>query len=193
MATETFLTGKEALIPVAAAEAVSLAKAAVEAAKNAAMMSFGDTFAKLDDADDFPSEGDILLLERARPIEVQPEEENISHHSIKDTENSNGRESEIELLQVQLSKSIAARSGRRTERKAKREKAAEKAISDVISVKAAEKASSSRKKHFSAQEIDYSDPLHYLRSTTNTTKLLTATEEIELSEGIQVRLSHLLF
>eukprot|EP00268_Persea_americana_P032398 TRINITY_DN3185_c0_g2_i3.p1 TRINITY_DN3185_c0_g2~~TRINITY_DN3185_c0_g2_i3.p1 ORF type:complete len:579 (-),score=134.27 TRINITY_DN3185_c0_g2_i3:226-1962(-) len=182
LATETFLTGKEALIPVAAAEAVSLAKAAVEAAKNAAMMSFGDTFAELDDADDFPSEGDILLLERARPIEVQPEEENISHHSTKDTENSNGRESELELLQGQLSKRIAARSGRRTERKAKREKAAEKTISDVVSVKS---GSSSRKKHISAQEIDYSDPLHYLRSTTNTTKLLTATEEIELSEGIQ--------
>lgn len=197
--TETFLTGEEALVPIAAAEAIALAKAAVEVAKNAAMMSWDDTSVKLDEPEGLSSKGDILLLEGAgltetenigvlghsATVEVQSGEENIAHHSIKGTENSNRRDSERELLQMQLSKSIAATSGRRTERRAKRERAAEKPVSNVLSMKS---GSSSRKKKSSVQEVDYSDPLRYLRGTTNTAKLLTANEELELSEGIQVRL-----
>ncbi|XP_077234760.1 RNApolymerase sigma subunit 2 [Tasmannia lanceolata] len=195
LATEALLTGEEAVIAAAAAEAVALAKAAVEVAKDAALMvSTNNTYSKLDKPDDFPSEADILLLERARLTEMErvgtinhsataetrrPQEENMA---IKDTENSNPTDYELQLLQMQHSESVAVRSGRQTERRARRERAAEKAAATVVSVKS---GSSSKKKRSALQDIDYSDPLRYLRGTTSTARLLTATEELELSEGIQ--------
>lgn len=103
-----------------------------------------------------------------------------------DTEESDDVEptdEELELLQEQLPKSIAVRSRRQTERKARRAKAAEKAAANVVSVKP---SSTGRKRRASLQDVDYSDPLRYLRATTSTSRLLTATEELELSEGIQV-------
>lgn len=90
---------------------------------------------------------------------------------------------ELERLQEQLSNCIAVRSRRQPERKAKRVRAAEKASTTVASFKP---GSSSRKKRVSTQDVDYSDPLRYLRTTTSTSRLLTSTEEIKLSEGIQV-------
>lgn len=90
---------------------------------------------------------------------------------------------ELELEEEQLSNSIDARSGRQTERKAKRVRAAGKATANIVSFKS---GSSTRKKRVRAQEVDYSDPLRYLRTTTRTTRLLTPAEEIKLSEGIQV-------
>ena len=90
---------------------------------------------------------------------------------------------ELESLQEQLSNSIAVRFRRQPERKAKRVRAAEKASTDVASFKP---GSSRRRKRVSMQEVDYSDPLCYLRTTTTTSRLLTSTEEIKLSEGIQV-------
>lgn len=200
LATETFLTGEEALIAVAAAEAVALAKVAVEVAKEAAVMLTTNTSKKLDNHESFPSKAVFFLIERAKLTEIehvetsshsattetQLGEENIHQSSTKDAEDSDERDSELELLQMQLSGSITARSGRRTERRARRERAAEKAVANVVSVNP---QSSGRKMRSSMQQIDYSDPLHYLRGTTSTTKLLTSTEELELSEGIQVRLS----
>lgn len=92
---------------------------------------------------------------------------------------------ELELLQVELSQSIAVRSSRQPERKAKRAKAAERTSARVVSVKS---GSTSKKKRTSMQEIDYSDPLRHLRGSTSS-KLLTAREERELSRGIQVCLT----
>ncbi|GFQ02296.1 RNA polymerase sigma factor sigb [Phtheirospermum japonicum] len=92
---------------------------------------------------------------------------------------------ELEFLEAQLSMSVAVRSNRQTERKARRTRAAEKAASNIVSVKS---GSSSRKKRSTVQEVDYNDPLRYLRGTTSTSRLLTASEEQVLSEGIQVLL-----
>ncbi|URE21116.1 RNA polymerase sigma factor [Musa troglodytarum] len=89
--------------------------------------------------------------------------------------------SEIEIQEMCHSKGIAVRSGRQTERRAKRARAAEKATAGVINVK----CGTSGKKKRSFQEVDYSDPLRYLRGTTSTSKLLSAVEELELSKGIQ--------
>ncbi|KAL7120750.1 hypothetical protein ACP275_02G140900 [Erythranthe tilingii] len=91
---------------------------------------------------------------------------------------------ELELLDLQLSSSIAVRSKRQIERKVRRGRAAEKAAANVVSVK----SGSSKKKRSPVQEVDYSDPLRYLRATTSSTRLLTASEEQVLSEGIQVLL-----
>ncbi|CAA3010123.1 RNA polymerase sigma factor sigB [Olea europaea subsp. europaea] len=88
---------------------------------------------------------------------------------------------ELELLKAQLSRSIAVRSKRQIERKARRTRAAQKAAANVVCVKS---GSTSRKKGV-LQDIDYSDPLRYLRGTTSSSKLLTAAEEQKLSVGIQ--------
>lgn len=200
LATETFLTGEEALIAAAAAEAVALAKVAVEVAKDAAVMLTTNTLKNLDNPGSFTSKADILLIDSAKftetehvdtldhfaTTEFQPGEENVPGSSIKDAKASDERDNELDLLRMQLSESITARSGRQAERKAKREKSAEKVVTNVVTVKP---GSSGRKKRASIQEVDYSDPLRYLRGTTSTTKLLTYSQELELSAGIQVRLS----
>lgn len=200
LATETFLTGEEALIAAAAAEAVALAKVAVEVAKDAAVMPTTNTLKNIDSPESFTSKADLLLIESAKftetkhvdtlghfaTTEFQPGEEKVPGCSIKDAEDSDERDNELELLRMQLSESITARSGRRAERKAKRKKVAEQVVTSVVTVKP---GSSGRKKRASIQEVDYSDPLRYLRGTTSTTKLLTYSQELELSAGIQVRSS----
>lgn len=90
---------------------------------------------------------------------------------------------ELENSEEQLSDSIDARSGRQTERKARRVRASGKAATNIVSFKS---GSTSRKRRVRTQEVDYSDPLRYLRTTTRTTRLLTPAEEIKYSEGIQV-------
>ncbi|XP_042489009.1 RNA polymerase sigma factor sigB isoform X3 [Macadamia integrifolia] len=197
LATETLLTGEEATIAAAAAEAIALAKAAVKVAKDAALMVGGFPSAKSDAGHlDFPSEADILRLERARlsemgqadeigwpvGLEVVRDEEHYAQGPIKDSDNLNPTDEDLVLLQMQLSKNVAVRSGRQTERQARRAKAGEKIAANVVSVKS---CSSSRKKRAALQDVDYSDPLRYLRGTTSNSRLLTTTEELELSEGIQ--------
>ncbi|CAL5380773.1 unnamed protein product [Camellia sinensis] len=179
LATETLLTSEEAIIAAAAAEAVALAKAAVNVAKDAAKMVSHNSSTKLD--------ADTLLFDRAqleeiRQVGVADLEENFSlQYPIKEDDLEPMSE-ELELLQAQISNDIAVKSRRQTERKARRARAAEKAVANIVSVKS---SSASRKKHSSLQDVDYSDPLHYLSGTTSSSKLLTATEEQELSEGIQ--------
>lgn len=107
----------------------------------------------------------------------------LSHCSINESDDLEPTTRELEDLQDELSRSISVRSHRQTERKARRARAAEKSAANVISVKT---GSTSRKKRASLQDIDYSDPLRYLRGTTNSSRLLTASEETELSAGIQV-------
>ncbi|KAL1158915.1 hypothetical protein V6Z11_A08G255900 [Gossypium hirsutum] len=60
-------------------------------------------------------------------------------------------------------------------------RAAEKAAANVVSVK----SSSTNKKRHGAVRDGNSDPLRFLRGTNDTSRLLTANEELELSEGIQ--------
>ncbi|CAL5398330.1 unnamed protein product [Camellia sinensis] len=197
LAKESLLTSEDAIIAAAAAEAVALAKAAVKVAKEAAIMVGYNSYTKLDGKPEIiPTEGGTLLFDRAQfretglvGVAVGPREgengfgENFSlQFPIKEADDLEPMHEELELLEEQISNSIAVRSSRQTERKARRTKAAEKAAANVVSVKS---GSTSRKKRASLQDIDYSDPLRYLRGTTSTSRLLTATEEHELSGGIQ--------
>ncbi|XVF06743.1 hypothetical protein REPUB_Repub06bG0076700 [Reevesia pubescens] len=111
-----------------------------------------------------------------------------SHTDKSELEEDNSEENleltneDLELLEEQLSRSIAVRSKRQPERKARRTRAAEKAAANVVSVKS---GSTNKKRRGALQDVDYSDPLRYLRGATSTSRLLTANEELELSEGIQ--------
>lgn len=201
MGRETFLTSEEAVIAAAAAEAVALAKAAVKVAKDAAQLvrynisnkseSIPASSSSVDETSRFRR---IQFTETER-IGILGDSEGAETgmgdgHSFQDvTEDSDDLEptnEELELLQAELPKSIAVRSNRQLERKSRRARAAEKASASVVSLRS---GSSSRRKRGSLQEVDYSDPLRYLRGTTSTSRLLTATEELQLSEGIQVLFS----
>ncbi|KAK3007480.1 hypothetical protein RJ639_013579 [Escallonia herrerae] len=201
--TETLLTSEDAVIAAAAAEAVALAKAAVRFAKDAAMIVSHPKSSKPDGEPALIlSEADNSLLQRAHLAQLTEtgrvgvlggseaaaaglEENHLLLYPLEESDHVEPTQEELEVLHAELSKNIAVRSRRQTERKARRAKAAEKAAASVVSVKS---GSMSRKKRASIQDIDYSDPLRYLRGTTSTSRLLTATEEQELSEGIQVLL-----
>ncbi|GFZ02728.1 RNApolymerase sigma subunit 2 [Actinidia rufa] len=186
LATETLRANEEATI--AAAEALALAKAAVRVAKDAAMMVFHSSSTTTETKSSIiPSEVDTLLFNSGQlaekstgalpglgenlPLQYPIKEDDLKPSSV-----------ELELLEKQISKSIAVRSSRQTERKVRRARAAEKAAANVVSVKS---GSTSRRKRTSSQELDFSDPLRYFRGATSNSRLLTFTEEQELSEGIQ--------
>lgn len=201
LARETLLTSEEAVIAAAAAEAVALAKAAVKVAKEAAQLVGKNNSTKSETKPaSFLSGDDTSQFRRIQFTEterigilgdsVEAETGMVDDNSLQDvTEDSDDLEpthEELELLEAEFSKSIVVRSNRQVERKARRARAAEKASAGVVSVRS---GPTSRRKRVSLQEVDYSDPLRYLRGTTSTSRLLTATEELELSEGIQVRLT----
>ncbi|XP_021283422.1 RNA polymerase sigma factor sigB [Herrania umbratica] len=196
LATENLLTSDEAVIAAAAAESVALARAAVKVAKDAALMAKNYNYAKTEmksgvssATDTFTSKWALFTeAERAGIIgdsptdESEMEEDDSEQNATTESDELEPTNEELELLEEQLSRSIIVRSRRQTERKAKRTRAAEKAAVNVVSVKS---GSTNRKKRGALQDVDYSDPLHYLRVTTSTSRLLTANEELELSEGIQ--------
>ncbi|KAK4414377.1 RNA polymerase sigma factor sigB [Sesamum alatum] len=198
--TETLLTSEEAVIAAAASEALALAKAAVKVAKDAAMMVSHHKSTKSDssatgmfaDVNTSIFEKNQLahLVERVdvrdtRVAQIGRGENYPASHSLTESDDVEPSAEELEFLEAQLSKSIAVRSKRQTERRARRTRAAEKAAANIVSVKS---GSSSRKKRSAVQDVDYSDPLRYLRGTTSSSRLLTASEEQVLSEGIQVLL-----
>ncbi|KAK6232672.1 hypothetical protein SCA6_002745 [Theobroma cacao] len=196
LATDNLLTSDEAVIAAAAAEAVALARAAVKVAKDAALMAENYNYAKTEmksgvsfATDSFTSKWALFTeAERAGIIgdsptdESEMEEDDSEQNSTTESDELEPTNEELERLKEQLSRSIAVRSRRQTERKAKRTRAAEKAAANVVSVKS---GSTNRKRRGALQDVDYSDPLRYLRGTTSTSRLLTANEELELSEGIQ--------
>ncbi|PPS14119.1 hypothetical protein GOBAR_AA06452 [Gossypium barbadense] len=175
---------------------VALARAAAKVAKDAAIMVKNHSSAKTEMKSPGSSATDTLTskwglfteAERAGIVgdyvsdELELEEDDFEQNSTKESDELEPTNEELKLLEEQLSRSIAVRSNRQPERKAKRTRAAEKAATNVVSVKS---GSTNRKRRGALQDIDYSDPLRYLRGTTNTSKLLTANEELELSEGIQ--------
>ncbi|KAK7351949.1 hypothetical protein VNO77_11740 [Canavalia gladiata] len=196
LSTES-LTGEEAVIAAAASEALALAKAAVKVAKEAALLVKKKPPVEAEYRSQVSSKSDDLLLKWVQHMEA--EEDVVAGGSIgagagimEDVDISPSEEpddvepshEELEHLQELLSDSIgiAVRSRRQTERKARRVRAAEKATTNIVPFK---HGFTSRKKRASVQEADYSDPLYYLRTRTSSTRLLTPTEEIELSEGIQ--------
>ncbi|CAA2961002.1 RNA polymerase sigma factor sigB-like [Olea europaea var. sylvestris] len=190
LATETLLTSEEAVVVVVAAEALALAKAAVKVAKDAAKMVGNRTATsdcKTTEVDNSFMEKNQLayFAERvdareSKVTEIGLGENDSASYLLKESDVEPSHE-ELELLEAQLSKSIAVRSKRQTERKAKRARAAQKAAANIVSVKS---GSTSRKKRV-LQDIDYSDPLRYLRGTTSSSRLLTAAEEQKFSSGIQ--------
>lgn len=201
LSTESLLTSEEAVIAAAASEAVALAKAAVKVAKDAALLVKKKPPAETGYRSHISSKSDDLLLKWVQNLEAEDGVaggsmgtgtgvemmENVDNdisRSKKESDDVEPTHEELERLQEQLSDSIAVtvRSKRQTERKARRVRAAGKAASNMVSFKS---GSTSRKKRGPMQEVDYSDPLRYLRTTTSTTKLLTPMEEVELSEGIQ--------
>ncbi|KAH0726205.1 RNA polymerase sigma factor sigB [Solanum tuberosum] len=197
---ENSLASEEAIVAAAAAEAVALAKAALKGAQDAVMLV---GYNNLNDSDNV---GRGTLSEaRTAPFEsvhlAQPGEtrrvgvcaelngsemkwtgSSLFRETLTDSDDLEPSPEELEILQSQLSNVIAVKSNRQTERKAKRAKSVEKAAANVVTVKS---GSTSRKKRASVQDVDYSDPLRYLRGTTCSSRLLTASEEQELSRGIQ--------
>ncbi|XP_044499671.1 RNA polymerase sigma factor sigB-like [Mangifera indica] len=195
LATETLITTDEAVIAAAAAEAVALARAAAKVAKDAALMVSNYNSARPNTEPARPSRSNtspskyVQLTERERAsiigdsmVDKTGLEKEYSIQPLREWDDMDPSDEELKLLEEQLSQSIAVRSVHQTERKAKRTRAAEKAASNIVSLRS---VSSSRKKRSSLQDVDYSDPLRYLRATTSSTRLLTANEESELSEGIQ--------
>ncbi|KAI5647658.1 hypothetical protein M9H77_33663 [Catharanthus roseus] len=197
-ATENLITSEEAVIAAAAAEAVALAKAAVKVAKDAAMMISNGNLSKSDSKEtDVPSDANTFMFESIMPYQLaervsaigESKDDEIglgksqsSECPLTESDDVEPTTEELELLQAQLSVNITVRSRRQKERKVKRAKAAERAAANVVSVKS---GSTVRKRRSSIQDVDYSDPLRYLRGTTSSSRLLTATEEHQLSAGIQ--------
>ncbi|CAN8294974.1 unnamed protein product [Cochlearia groenlandica] len=193
---ETLLTSDEAVVAAQAAEAVSLARAAFKVAKDATLFqnSLNTKLVSSSTAVDKRSKWDQFTEKERAGI--------LGHLAVSDAgvvsdtrpasapalapecnkETSVDLKQEVEILEEQLSASLAVRSTRQTERKARRAKGLEKTVSGMQSVKT---TSSSRKKRAHPQEVDHNDPLRYLRVTTTNSKLLTAREEQELSAGIQ--------
>ena len=197
IAAETLIANDEAVIAAAAAEAVALARAAVKVAKDAAEMAKNYSSLKKETkipiastTDSFSSMWSLLTeKERADIIgdsvsaETRLREEYSVQYPTEEHDCLEPTQEELALLQKQLSEGIAVRSKRQTERKAKRSRAAEKAAANVVSVKS---GSTSKKKRVPLQEVDQSDPLRFFRGASSSSRLLSATEEVELSEGIQV-------
>ncbi|KAI7755137.1 hypothetical protein M8C21_026007 [Ambrosia artemisiifolia] len=160
----------------AAAEAMALAKAAVELAKSAATMAMNHQQLKTIDIKEKPelSELDNSLNGLGSQIseEMEPTME------------------ELKLLEEQLSANIAVRSKRQVERKERRARAAERAVASSLSVKSAggrgrgSNGTVAVKPGVSRRRGEKKDVLAFLGGMTNA-KLLTAAEEVELSKGIQ--------
>nr|QKY65020.1 plastidic RNA polymerase sigma-subunit 2 [Passiflora auriculata] len=195
-AAETLITSDEAVIAAAGAQAIALAKAALKVAEDAALMVNSHRSEKSECNPAVPTTADAFTCtwslltetERADILGDSPAVETGIREQYSFP--SYGNESdlleptneELILLQKQLSEGIAVRSTRLTERRARRVRATEKAAASFTSTK---RGSASKKKRGSIPEIDHSDPLQYLRATISTSKLLSATEEMKLSEGIQ--------
>ncbi|KAK8633219.1 hypothetical protein V6N13_014067 [Hibiscus sabdariffa] len=193
LAAENLLTSDDAVVAAAAAEAVALARAAAKVAKDAAIMVKNSAKTEMKSSGSSATDtltskwGLFTEAERAGivgdiPSDERELEEDSEQNSTEESDEPEPTSEELKLLEEQLSGSIAVRSTRQTERKAKRTRAAKKGSVSMISVKS---GSTNKKRRGALQDVDYSDPLRYLRGTTSTSRLLTANEEIKLSEGIQ--------
>lgn len=200
LALENSLASEEAVVAAAAAEAVALAKAALKGAQDAVMLVGCNNLKDsgnvgrdtLSEARTAPFESVHLaqpgetrrvgVCEELEGSEMKWSGSSLFQDSLTDSDDVEPSPEELEILQSQLSNLIAVKSSRQSERKARRARAVERAAANVVSVKS---GSTGRRKRASVQEVDYSDPLRYLRGTTSNSRLLTASEEQELSRGIQ--------
>eukprot|EP01018_Ginkgo_biloba_P007757 Gb_37602 [translate_table: standard] len=207
MATETLLQSEMAGIAAAAAEAVALAKAAVKAARDAVAMSEGQLMSVSENLNEFPSEADLLRIERARLTEMERlgamktlenfqafknefEEECRSNSVVSSAfipalERKSHHSAENEaysMCPLENTDKITVRSRRQMERRARRARASEKAANAAAATMSSRRARKPKKPVIAA--VDFSDPLRLLREST-ALKLLTVKEEAVLSQRIQ--------
>lgn len=185
MTREAIPTSEVAVIEAASVEAITLAKAAVKFAKSAAQLLQGSPSLKFDKSNKYASEDETLRND----VDKQSGFDEISmvdHFAITKEiiPQDNTCISIFGSDELDVREKVTVRSMRQNERKCKREKMEGKAAASVISVKF---GSYEKKRHAGFHEVDYSDPLRYIRSMTSTSKLLTASEEQQLSKGIQVK------
>ncbi|CAN4126096.1 unnamed protein product [Withania somnifera] len=198
LAIENSFASDEATVVAAAAEAVALAKAALKGAQDAVMLVVHNNLKDSDNVgrctlSEFTT-GPFESLHLAQPGEIRRidvgaelkgskmkwSRSSLFEVSLTDSGDLEPSPEELEIFHSELSNVIAVKSNRQTERKARRAKAVERAAANVVSMKS---GFTSRKKRALLKDVDYSDPLRYLRGTSS--KLLTASEEQELSRGIQ--------
>ncbi|KAJ8442539.1 hypothetical protein Cgig2_026481 [Carnegiea gigantea] len=186
---------EEAVVAAAAAEALALARAAAKLARDAALMASSSLSSKAKSKSEVLSEGQSLRFKSVQLLESEQfggvgttkiadtslRERCHILYTISDHDGLDPTNEELQLLEAELAESIAVKSTRQVERKAKRERAAEKAASNVT----IKSGSNSRRRRTSVPEVNHSDPLHFLLGATSRCKLLTASEEVELSAGIQ--------
>lgn len=172
------LLNKEAVVAAAAAEAVALARAAAEVAGEVARMAQNDHPAALpprdDTVDSFLSRevlrSEVGLDARRAGLEMLEGEEHSSIFSDESEDDDDGGHSIA----------VAVKSARRSERRARRVRAAMKTAKCSSSMKPVG-ASSTRRKRLKGCLT----PLGCLYKMTGP-RLLTAEQEVEFSEGIQV-------
>ncbi|KAF3608289.1 hypothetical protein DY000_02044741 [Brassica cretica] len=204
LASETLLTSDEAVVAAAAAEALALARAALKVAKDATLFSnthnakpsvTSSAPDKRSKWDQFTEKERAGILGHLAVSDTGVVSDRITAHAPPEcnkepSDDLNPEKQDVEPLEEEeeelVAVSSAVRSTRQTERKARRAKGLEKTASGMQS--SVKTGSSSRKKRVASQEIDHNDPLRYLRMTTSSSKLLTAREEQQLSEGIQDRM-----
>lgn len=180
LASEAFLN-EEAVVTAAAAEAVALARAAAEAAQEVVHMVQKNS--------PQPVLREKKAVENYLAKEILRTEmlcSSLDEYSddvlLEDLESSHGvLNDEVELDDTQDYKSIAVKSERQSERRARRTRAAIKA---ATTVRSSQKLASSSKKKRSKGPTTSMNPLGSLWKLTGR-KLLTAKEEVELSNGIQ--------
>ncbi|KAH9321189.1 hypothetical protein KI387_015828, partial [Taxus chinensis] len=207
MATETLLQSEIAGIAAAAAEAVALAKAAVKAARDVVALSEGQTLSTRENLKDFPSEADLLRLERARLTEMERLETMTSLDHVKSEDdlqedreyqfssafNSTytlkrdcnvleGNGADSSTCPLQKINDITVNSMRQMERRTRRARASDKSENASAQTVSLEQVRKGKKSVASVNNV--SDPFRLLRNSTNS-KLLTAKEEIVLSQGLQ--------
>ncbi|CAN7019583.1 hypothetical protein BRARA_F00534 [Brassica rapa] len=196
LASETLLTSDEAVVAAAAAEALALARAALKVAKDATLFSNTHNAKpsvtpsapdKRSKWDQFTEKERAGILGHLAVSDTGVVSDRVTAPAPPECNKESAEKQEAEPLEEEeeeiVAVSSAVRSTRQTERKARRAKGLEKTASGMQS--AVKTVSSSRKKRVASQEIDNNDPLRYLRMTTSSSKLLTAREEQQLSEGIQ--------
>lgn len=195
MATETLLQNEMAGLAAAAAEAVALAKAAVMAARDAVALSEGHTLPARGYLKDFPSEADLLRLERARLTEMEKSgimkslddfknKFSSSSHPAnplkRDCNISEGNLTNSSKCSLQKTSEITVKSIRKNKRRTRRVGASKNAESArIVPDKPA------RKRKRSVSSVGYVSNSHGLIRKATYSRLLTAEEEVVLSQGVQ--------
>ncbi|KAJ1686063.1 hypothetical protein LUZ63_017453 [Rhynchospora breviuscula] len=164
LANETLLTGEEAVITAAAAEAVALARAAFEVAQEAVRLSETSDFSNKPGPQALSLESTLSITDKIfqNPFDggtIQIQEE-VS--------------SSVDYVKVKVA------STRQHERRARRQRATEK-VAGVATVK----LGVSKKKTQIFRENDSKDPVKMFKRIAGAYKALTMAEEKELSEGVQ--------